>query len=59
MDELKEVSLVHLSQVKIGKVIKQDLTTKDNVTRDSFQDIKCFAFIVASSVRDTNRMTIQ
>ena len=34
-----------------------DLTTKDNVTRDSFKiHIKRFAFIVASSV--TNRMTI-
>ena len=32
-----------------------DLTTKDNVTRDSLESIiKRFAFIVASSVRDTN-----
>ena len=34
-----------------------DLTTKDNVTRDSFQEhIKSFAFIVASSVSDINRI---
>ena len=33
------------------------LMTKDNVTRDSFQEhIKHLAFIVASSVSDTNRM---
>ena len=31
-------------------------TTKDNVTQDSFQKhIKHFAFMVASSVSDTNR----
>ena len=36
-----------------------DLTTKDNVTLDSFQkDIKLLVFIVASSVSDTNRMAI-
>ena len=36
-----------------------DLTTKDNVTRDSFQKhTKRFAFVVTSSVSDTNRMTI-
>ena len=36
-----------------------DLTKKDNVTRDSFQKhIKRFAFIVALSVSDTNRMTM-
>ena len=33
-----------------------DLTAKGNVTRDSFQElIKRFAFIVASSVSDTNK----
>ena len=38
-------------------VTNLDLTTKDNVTQDSFKiHIKRFAFIVASSV--TNRMTI-
>ena len=38
-------------------VTNLNLTTKDNVTRDSFKKhIKRFAFIVASSV--TNRMTI-
>ena len=37
-----------------------DLTKKDIVTQDSFQreHIKRFAFIVASSVSDTNRMTM-
>ena len=40
-------------------VTNMDITTKDNVTRDSFQkDIKRFAFIVASSVSDTNRITM-
>ena len=35
------------------------LTTKDNVARDSFQThIKRFAFIVALSVKDINRMVI-
>ena len=43
---------------KSDKIVTNlDLTTKDNVTRDSFKiPIKRFAFIVASSV--TNRMTI-
>ena len=40
-------------------VTNLDLTTKDNVTRDSFQkDIKRVALIMASSVSDTNRMTM-
>ena len=47
-----------MSHRKSDKTVTNlDLTTKDNVTRDSFKKhIKRFAFIVASSV--TNRMTI-
>ena len=37
-------------------VTNLDLTTKDNVTRDSFQEhIKRFGSILASSVSNTNR----
>ena len=36
-----------------------DLTTKENVTRDSFQEhLKRFTIIVASSGSDTNKMTL-
>ena len=41
-------------------VTNLNLTTEDNVTRESFEKhIKRFAFIVVSSVNDMNKMTIQ
>ena len=58
-DETASTNQVSLcSNPKSDKTVTNlDLTTKDNVTRDSFKiHMKRFAFIVASSV--TNRMTI-